>query len=216
MKQVRLNRAEIWIADHALPIFAVLALAIVAGAIAIFVVFSRAGEAKNQVEVLSPQVTKVSKAICDQESLHHRNRAESCAERIRVGLVNCRKVPRCRAAFLAIATYPPPAHPGAPSSTTATTTAPDQKGGATQQPSNHGHQQPGPSGGQHHEGGQEASPAPSGPPATEGGPPAETPGNGAQGSQGGSSSSGVGVEVCALERTCVGVEVGVDPKGLLP
>lgn len=213
MKQVRLNRAEIWIADHALPIFGAVALAIVAGAVGITTVFLEAGDAREQVEVLRPQVTKVSKAICDQESLRHRNRAESCAERIRVGLVNCRKVPRCRAAFLAIATYPPPAHADAPSDTTATTTAPDQEGGATQQPSNHGHQQPGPSGGQHHEGGQEAapspSPAPSGPPAPERGPPTETPGNGGQGGQGGSPPSGAGVEVCVLEHTCVGVEAGL-------
>lgn len=216
MKQVRLNRLEIWIADHAAPIFIIVAALIVAGAIGITVVFLQAREAGDQVNVLKPQVTRVNKAICDKQSLDHPQRAERCAERIRIGLVNCRHSVPCRAAFLAIATYPPPARSTVPSSTTAITTAPDQKGGATQQPSNHGHQQPGPSGGQQ-EGSQEASPAPSEP---EGGSEAdqgqEGPGNGAQASPGGSSSSGAGVEVCALERTCVGVEVGVDPKGLLP
>jgi hypothetical protein len=211
-----LNKLEVWVAEHAVPIFAVIAVAIVVGAAAVIYTYSEQSGIAERVKVLAPKVTRVSKAICDQESLHHLNRARSCAERIRVGLVNCRKVPRCRAAFLAIATYPPPARSSAPSSTTAITTAPDQKGGATQQPSSHGHQQPGPSGGQHQEGSQEASPAPSGPPAPERGPPAETPGNGAPGAPGGSSSSGAGVEVCALERTCVGVEVGADPKGLLP
>lgn len=216
MKQVRLNRVEVWIADHALPIFGVVALAIVAGAIAITLVFMQAQEAGDQVNVLKPQVTRVSKAICDQESLDHPNRARSCAERIRVGLVNCRRVPRCRAAFLAIGTYPPPAKPTstkAPSSTT----APSSEGGdAIHQPSHQGHQPPGPgkgpsggNGGNGQGGGEEASPAPSGPPAAEDGPPAETPGNGAQGSQGGSSSSGADVELCVLEHTCVGAEVGL-------
>lgn len=216
MKQVRLNRVEIWIADHALPVFAVVALAIIAGAVGIFVVFLQAEAAKDQVNVLKPQVTRVNKAICDKQSLNHPQRAERCAARIRVGLVNCRHSQPCRAALLAAITYPPPARPTAPSSTTATTAAPNSKGGAIQQPSNHGHQQPGPSGGQQ-EGSQEASPAPSEPKGGSGADQGqESPGNGAQGSQGGESSSGADVELCVLERTCVGVEVGASPKGILP
>lgn len=199
-----LNKLEVWVAEHAVPIFAVIAALIVLGAVAVFVTYQEQSSTAERVKVLVPQVTKVSKAICDQESLHHPNRARSCAERIRVGLVNCRKVERCRAAFLAIATYPPPARPGAPSTTTATTTAPSSKGVMPQQPSNHGHQPPGPSGGQQ-EGGQGASPAPSG---GQGGPGAgqgqETPPNSAQGG----STSGADVEVCAL-KTCVGAEVGL-------
>lgn len=211
-----LNKFEIWVAERSAPIFVTILVLIAIGVGATFWIWHKQGDTQAQVNVLKPQVTKVSKAICDQESLRHPNRARSCAERIRVGLVNCRKVERCRAAFLAIATYPPPARSTAPSSTTAITTTPDQEGGATQQPSNHGHQQPGPSGGQHHEGGQEASPAPSEPEGgSEAGQGQESPGNGAQGSPGGSSPSGVGVEVCALERTCVGIEVGA-PKGLNP
>lgn len=216
MKQVKLNRVEIWIADHALPIFAAVALAIILGAVAIFYVFLQAGDAQSQVKVLEPQVTRVNKAICDKQSLNHPQRAERCAERIRVGLVNCRHSSPCRAAFLAIVTYPPKARPGSPSGTTATTTAPSSKGVMPQTPST-GHQQPGPgspghSGGEHEGQGQGAppapspgpSPAPGAPAAPEASPPPETPGNGAQGG----STSGADVEVCALER-CVGAEVGL-------
>lgn len=214
MKQVRLNRVEIWIADHALPIFGVVALAIIAGAIGITVVFLEAGEAKQQVEVLRPQVTRVNKAICDKQSLNHPQRAERCAERIRVGLINCRHSEPCRAAFLATITYPPPARgaTSSPSSATKTTSpAPgDAEGGGAQQPS-HGHQHPSP-GSQPGQPSQEASPAPSpssGPSAApEPGPPAQTPGNGPQNGAGGGSSSGAGVEVCAA-KACVGAEVNV-------
>lgn len=209
-----LNKVEIWVADHAVPIFLVIALAIVLGAGAVFWTWQQQGDTAEQVKVIAPQVTRIDKAICDRASLNHPARARACAERIRIGLVNCRRSSRCRAAYLALATYPPPARSTAPSSTTATTTAPSSEGGdAVHQPSHQGHQQPGPSGGQQ-EGGQEPSPAPSPgasvPPAPGGGPPAETPGNGAQGGQGGSSASGVGVEVCAeLVNTCVGAEVGL-------
>jgi len=214
-----LNKLEVWVAEHSAPVFAVLAVLIVLAAVAVFYTFQQSGEARDQVNVLKPQVTKVAGAICDQQSLKHTDRATRCAERIRIGLVNCKQVERCRAALLAAITYPPPAKPGAstsPSSTTAITTAPSSKGGGAFQPSNNGHQQPGPSGGQQ-EGGQEASPAPSGPEGGSGaGQGEESPGNGAQGSQGGESSSGAGVELCVLERTCVGIEVGADPKGILP
>lgn len=204
-----LNKAEVWIANHAVPIFVSLAVLILVGAAAVFYTYQRQGDTANEVHVLKPQVTKINRAICDERSLRNEARARACAERIRVGLVNCRQVSRCRAAFLAVLTYPPPARP-------TSTTPSSEKGGAIQQPSNNGHQQPGPSGGQQ-EGSQEASPAPSAPEGGSGaGQGQESPGNGAQGSQGGESSSGVGVELCALERTCVGVEVGVDPKGLLP
>lgn len=202
---------ELWVADHAAPIFVAVAVAIIAGAIAIFFVFLNQGEVEHQVNVLRPQVTRVNKAICDKQSLDHSQRAERCAERIRVGLVNCRHNSRCRAAFLALLTYPPPAKP---SSSPAATTVPSSKGVMPQQPSNHGHQQPGPGSPGHHGGnGQEAppaaspgpSPAPGGSATPEASPPAETPGNGAQGG----STSGVGVEVCAeLVNTCVGAEVG--------
>lgn len=215
-----LNKVEVWVAEHAVPIFGAIALLIVIGALAVFVTYQKQNAVAERVKVLSPQVTRVNQAICDKRSLESESRARRCAARIRVGLVNCRRVDRCRAAFLAVLTYPPPARSTAPSGTTL-----EPEGGGAQQPSNSGHQQPGPGeqpghgqgGGNDH--GQEASPAPSpsasGPPAAEHGPPAESPGNGAQGSQGGESSSGADVEVCALER-CVGAEVDVNPKGLLP
>lgn len=204
-----MNKTERWIADHALPIFGVIAVLIVLGAAAVFYTYQRQGDTAEKVQVIAPQVTKINRAICDRGSLINDVKAKRCAERIRIGLVNCRRVSRCRAAYLALATYPPPAKP-------TSTTPSSEEGGAIQQPSNNGHQQPGPSGGQQ-EGGQEASPTPSEPEGGAGaGQGEESPGNGAQGSQDGSSSSGAGVEVCALERTCVGVEVGLDPKGLLP
>jgi hypothetical protein len=235
-EQKPLNRFEIFASDHAPRIFVVVALLIVLGAGAVLWVFQRQGDTQRQVDVLKPQVTKIVRAakVCSLDAARKSQESRDCALRLRVALVNCRQYPRCRAALLAILTYPPPARSTSttsPSSTTATTTAPAEKGGATQQPSDNGHQQPGPgkgpqggnggNGGDDQGDGQSAAPAPSpGASGGEGGSGAgqgqESPGNGAQGSQDDSSSSGADVEVCALERTCVGVEVGVDPKGLLP
>jgi len=202
-----LNKLEVWVAEHAVPIFGVIALLIVVGAVAVFVTYQEQSGIAERVKVLVPQVTKVNKAICDKQSLNHPQRAARCAERIRVGLVNCRHSQPCRAALLAAITYPPPAQPTAPSGAT-----PRSGGGDAFQPAT-GHQQPGPGEQPGHEGGQDGpptpSPGPSGPAAAEPGPPAESPGNGAQGSPGGSSSSGPGVELCVLEHTCVGAEVGL-------
>ena len=214
MKQVRLNRLEIWIADHAAPIFIVVAALIVAGAIGITVVFLQAREAGDQVNVLKPQVTRVNKAICDAQSLNHVQRAERCAERIRYGLVNCRRSPACRAAFLAVATSPPPARGATSGATpargghdTSSGSPGDSEGGdASQQPSNHGSQQPGP-GSQPGQPEAAPTPAPSPGPA-EPSPKPETPANGPQGGSGNGSASGAGVEVCAV-KTCVGAEVNV-------
>lgn len=213
MKQVRLNRAEIWIADHALPIFAAVALAIIAGAIAIFVVFLQAGEAKDQVNVLKPQVTRVNKAICDRQSLTHPARAQRCAARIRVGLINCRHVDRCRAALLAAITYPPPAR---------ATSAPE--GGGAQNPS-HAGQQPAPGspgdggkGGSHGGGGGKGHAPPEGkPPAPEEGSPPPSTAEPGPGPQAGDQGNGQGPPPAAGKgaveiETCIVVvcaEVGV-------
>jgi len=215
MKQVRLNRLELWIADHAAPIFIIVAALIVAGAIGITVVFLQAREAGDQVNVLKPQVTRVNKAICDKQSLNHAQRAERCAERIRIGLINCRRSEPCRAAFLAVATSPPPPARGGRdsssplSSTMAESTSPargDSGGGdAHQPPSNHGHQQPGPGS---QPGQPEAAPAPPPSPGAESPSGPETPANGPQDAPGGGSASGADVEVCAV-KTCVGAEVNV-------
>jgi hypothetical protein len=219
-----LNRLEVWVAEHSAPIFGALAVLIIIGAGLVFYTFEKSGNTQDQVNVLRPEVTTINRAICDARSLKSEKKARRCAERIRVGLVNCKRVERCRAAFLAVLTYPPPARATAPSSTELE----PEGGDAVHQPSNQGHQPPGPgkgpsggNGGNGQGNGQEAAPAPSpGASGGEGGSEAdqgqESPGNGAQGSQGGESSSGVDVELCALERTCVGVEVGVDPKGLIP
>ncbi len=211
MKQVRLNRVEVWIADHALPIFGAVSLAIITGAIAIVLTFLNQSAVEHKVDVLRPQVTRVNKAICDKQSLDHSQRAQRCAERIRVGLINCRRSDPCRAALFAAITYSPPKREVSLADLGGT------KGGGAQQPSHHGHQQPSP-------GPQPGPPTP--PPAA---PPApgnsgEAPGqSGANPGQSGAEppgqsganngqASGIGVEVCALERTCI----GIDSKGLLP
>jgi hypothetical protein len=217
-----LNRFEVWVADRAAPIFGVLVVLILAGAVAVFWTYQRSGTAQHDINVLKPQVTRINKAVCDRRSLEHDARAAACAERIRIGLINCRHSEPCRAALLAAITYPPPAEPTTKPSSSAIATAPNSEGGATQPPSNHGHQPPGPGspghhgGGDHHGGEDEAEPSPAPSPAplpsptSKPAPSSETPANGAQGG----SASGVGVEVCVLERTCVGIDV--DPKGLLP
>lgn len=147
-----LNKVEVWIAEHSIRILAVLGLLIVVGGFFVARAVIETGETSRKVTRIEPQVTRVNKAICDRQSLDHPQRAERCAERMRVGLINCRRSEPCRAAFLAIATYPPPAKPAPGLSTT----APSSKGVVPQQPSNHGHQQPGP-----HEGGH-AGAAPTG------------------------------------------------------
>lgn len=218
-----LNKLEIWVAEHSAPIFVTIAVLIVIGAGVTFWIWHAQDDTQDQVNVLRPQVTRINKAVCDRRSLEREDRAAACAQRIRIGLINCRRAPRCRAALLAAITYPSPARKSAPT-TTATTTAPSSEG-VVPQPSDNGHQQPGPGdpghdGGGHQSKGQGSppapspglSPAPGGSVAPEVAPPAETPGNGAQDG----STSGLDVEVCAVERTCVGVEVDVDPKGLTP
>ncbi|HXR30816.1 MAG TPA: hypothetical protein VN752_06715 [Solirubrobacterales bacterium] len=220
-----LNKTEVWIAEHSIRILAVAALLIAVGAFFVVKIFLASGETAREVDVLKPQVTKVIRAasVCSLDATRRSQESRECAMRMRIALINCRRYSRCRAALLSAITYPLPAKATAPSSTELE----PEGGDAVQQPSNQGHQPPGPgkgpsggNGGNGQGGGQGAAPAPSpgasGPAAAEHGPPAESPGNGAQGSQGGESSSGVGVELCALERTCVDVEVGVDPKGLIP
>jgi hypothetical protein len=83
-------------------------------------------------------------------------------------------------------------------------------GDAFQQPSHHGHQPPSP--------GQQpgpSTPSPAAPPAP--GNSGEAPGQsgetpGQSGAQPPAQPSGLGVEVCALEHACI----GIDSKGLLP
>lgn len=209
-----LNRVEVWVAERAVPIFAALAVLIVIGAGAVFWNYQKQGATQRQVDVLKPQVTQIVKAAatCDAKSLHDRGQSKICAERIRIGLLNCRRVPVCRAALLAAIAGPPPArldaHPALPNR------PPSSSGGGDAfQPSSHGHQPPGPAQGPSPS--PSPSPAPAPVPAPSPSRVPESPGNGAQGSPGGGSSSGPGVEVCALER-CVGAEVDLNPKGLLP
>jgi hypothetical protein len=164
-----LNKVEVWVSNRAVPIFAVIALLIVLGAGAVFFTYERSHDVESEVQRLAPRVVTVSRAICDKQSLDHPARAERCAARIRIGLVNCRHVQRCRAALLAALTYPSrpagvplespateetsrrdraTAEPSSPIAATSPGPSSDssQPGGgdALQPPSNHGHQQEGP------------------------------------------------------------------------
>jgi hypothetical protein len=211
MTDLELNKIETWIAEHSIRIFLVIAALICVGAFFAVQAFVQSGQAAREVDVLKPQVTKIVRAAatCSAQTIKEKETSNACAARLRFALIVCRRSAQCRAALLAIVNYPPPAKP-VTSTSPSSTAAPNPKGGAIQQPSHAGHQQPGPSGGQPQEGSQEASPAPSEPEGGSGAAPGqESPGNGAQGSQGGSSPSGADVEVCVLEHTCVGAEVGL-------
>lgn len=207
MKSKELNRVEVWVAEHAVPIFLVIAALIVVGAIAVFVTWEKQGNTADKVHVIAPQVTRINRAICDKRSLTHSIRAQACAERIRIGLVNCRHVARCRAAYLALATYPPPAKTVSPSSAATA-------GGGARNPS-HAGQQPGP-GEQpgHHQGGSnhgghkkpppEPTPAPSPAPAPT---PAPVP---SPGNSGDTPGADKGVKACVevALSACAEVDLG--------
>lgn len=214
-----LNRFEVWASDHAAPIFGILATLIVLGAGAVFYTYQRSSDAQDQVNVLRPRVTTINRAICDARSLESEDRARRCAERIRVGLVNCRRYDRCRAAFLAALTYPPPARPeGEAAAGGGDAQNPSQAG---QQPGRgddpgdqgkgaHGGDQGGSDGGGGDQG-NGASPEPGSAPSP-GAPPPDTgssaaPDQGDEGTDEAPSKSGVEVEACLLV-TCVEVGVG--------
>jgi hypothetical protein len=189
-----LNRIEVWIAEHSAPIFVTLALLIVLAAIAVFYTFQQAGDAKRQIDVLRPQVTRVinNAVVCSLDAPRGSQESRKCAMRLRVALINCRQFPLCREALLLASKPPPPridAPPALPSKGSSS-----EGGDAFQPPSNNGHQPPGPATG------PPPSPAPS---------PLPAPG------QSEKAPSGAGVEVCALSK-CVDAEVDLDPKGLLP
>jgi hypothetical protein len=209
-----LNRFEVWVSEHAGPVFVAVAAAIVLCAGAFFWVWEKSGDTQDQVNVLRPQVTKINQAVCDARSLESEAKARRCAERIRVGLVNCRRYDRCRAAFIAALTYPPPARPDAASTA---------EGGGAQNPSTAGQQPaPGQPGGGDKGGGHDHGqrPGPKSPqPAPEAGPAPASPDTGTgssadpgQGADQGEDESpppskgGVEVETCLL---VVCAEVGV-------
>lgn len=206
-----LNKAEVWIADRAVPIFVALAVLILCATAAVFYVYQRQGDTAKEVHVLEPQVTKINQAICDRASLANDLKAKRCADRIRIGLVNCRHVERCRAALLAAITFPPPTKTSQGPSRQAPSSS--AEGGDALQPSHHGHQPHGP-------GSQPGPSIPSPPPPAAPGASGEAPGHtGENPGQGGAEppgqsganhgqASGVGAEVCVLER-CVGLEAGL-------
>jgi hypothetical protein len=205
----RLNKTEVWIAGHSIRIFLVIAALILVGAFFVVKTFLESGETAKKVKVIAPQVTRINRALCDERSLDDDKRARRCAERIRVGLVNCRRSTRCRAALLAAITYPPPARPAAP------------EGGDSQSPPKAGQQpapgQPGDGNkGAHHGHGSKPpkpSPAPTPAPAPETGSPAAPEHGDEDGDSQGQDEpkptpkGGVEVEVC-LFVTCAEVGVG--------
>ena len=69
---------------------------------------------QREVNDLRPQVTQIVRAAaaCNRASLTHPRLAAACAERIRIGLENCRAVPVCRRAA-AVVTLPPSVPVGA-------------------------------------------------------------------------------------------------------
>lgn len=200
-----LNRVEIWIAEHWAPIFAVLSVLIILGTIAVFVTWRQQSGTADTVKVIQPQVTHISQAICDKHSLGHPERARRCAERIRVGLINCRRSQPCRAAYLALATYPPPAR---------------SEGGDAQTPSTAGQQpspghQPGHPGGRHKPPRSTPKPAPTpvAPAPTAPPPPEPSPGN-----SGDSPGGDNGTKACVhiVVSACVQAGTNGNQKGLLP
>lgn len=220
-----LNKLEVWVADHAVPIFMVTAVLILLGAGAVILTYERTGDAEHNIDILRPKVAHIIK--CNQRSLVDQKRAEECAARIRVGLINCRRVRSCRAAYLALATFPEQAASptsSSPSSTTATTAAPasgsQPKGGAIQTPSTNGHQPGSPGSPGHQEGGettespQSSSPVAEAPQAESPASTPEAPSAPAPAPPVTAKPSAPGVEVCVLEHTCLGLELGLG--GLLP
>lgn len=231
-----LNRFEVWASDHATHIFGAIALLIVLGAAAVFYTYQRTGDAEDQIRTLTPKVAHIIK--CNQHSLVDEKRAEECAARIRIGLINCRRVESCRAAYLALATFPvapgrgvagdssgtegsrrdrATAEPSSPIGTTSRGPAVDVEGGdALQPPSSHGHQQEGPeSTGPTEEAAHEpesaVSPSPA-PAPSQGESPAtstETPETSPQPAPTAPKPSAPTVELCVLEHTCLGVEAGL-------
>ncbi len=219
-----LNRFEVWISEHAAPVFGVLATLIVIGAGAVFYTYQRSSDAQDQVNVLRPRVTMINRAICDARSLESESRARRCAERIRVGLVNCRRYDRCRAAFIAALTYPPPARPDAAStaegggaqnpSTAGQQPAPGKPGGGDNG-GGHGHgQKPGPKSPQP---APEAEPAPAAPDTGSGTGSSASPEQGDEPGDGddqgeGSPPAGKGVKACVdlIVSACVDAGLGSD------
>lgn len=209
-----LNDTEVWVAEHSAPIFVVLVVLILLGAGAVFWTFQKSGNAQEQVRVLRPQVTRINRAICDRRSLEDKLRAHRCAERTRVGLVNCRDYRPCRDALLAAIAGPlsrpgATASPGSPS---------DTGGGVAQNPSNPG-QQPGPGHQPGHPGHKppksSPSPVPAPTPAPAPAPAAPTLPNGKPFPGVGPPGGPPGLKACAAV-VCVEAEVDLNPKGLLP
>lgn len=220
-----LNKVEVWVAERAVPIFAVIAVLILIGAAAVFYTYEQQGETAHEVQVLRPRVAHIVK--CNQRSLLDDKRAEECAARIRIGLINCRRSSRCREALLAAIAEPSTQLGATSSPSTRSPSSPssspgsDDTGAAKTSPSpapNVAAGSPSPSRPPRapHEGTHEPSPAPSpaapGPVTPEPSSPAETPASGPPTAPTAPSTSGAGVELCLV--SCLSIEI--EPKELLP
>lgn len=210
-KTPSLNPVEEWIAEHSIRIFVAVAVAMLVCGGFIFYSLDKQGSTQGQVNALKPQVTQVvhEAAICNSKVLYNRRASSDCARRIHIGLTNCRRHPRCRAAFLALLTYPPPARPGG--------VMPHSPSTAGQQPTPGSH--PGGHAGGHPKHSAPAkkppkkhevpAPAPP-PPAAPAAPPASPPPPSEPGHSGEHPGAGKGVKTCVelVVSACVQAEVG--------
>lgn len=189
---------------------------------------------QRQVDVLRPQITQINKtaSACTPRSLKIPAKAADCAERIRIGLENCRLDPACRRAFLSNL-RPPPRPASTPAqaqrqdrSLPASTAAGDETGPNPPNGTRGGQGGPtgvgdgGPKGGDDQGGGAGGpKPAPPAEPAPDedGGQGGGAPAEGDQGEdEGGGQQAGsgsAGVEVCAL-GSCTNVGVNGSSEGL--
>lgn len=173
-------------------------------------------DSRRDISRTTTRVTRINRAICDQSALSHPERARRCAQRIRIGLINCRVHPACRAAFLANLRPPEMA---------------STKGVMQQNPSPAGQQPPpaqagGKGGGGHHHATHhpKSSPTPIPQPTTPTSPAPDEPGNsnespGHTGENPGQSddeppgqsganhgNAGLDTELCTILTGCVGIQ----------
>jgi hypothetical protein len=201
-----LSPTEAWIAERSIRLFLVVAGLMLLGAAGILLILSNQESTQHQVDVLKPQVTKIVRAgnICDPASLTDHKRSKDCATLLRIALINCRRHPGCRVAFLA--TLRPPLRPS--------------RGGGTQNPSPAG-QPPGPGSHPGHSGHtppqppaekppKEQLPPPAPPPAPAPAPPAppEPPVSSSPGNSGNTPGAGKGVKACVEIAVSACVKVG--------
>lgn len=176
-------------------------------------------ETHQEVTVQHNEITKIVKsaAACNLASLKNEKRSEHCAARIRIGIINCRRDPACKAALEGLPVPPAPSEKTSPTSTA-------EGGGAFHSGSSPGHQTGGgapPNKPPKHEpkgngnGPKTEHPSGGAPPATPP-PPTEEGNQGGNGQGNGQGNEGAGAGTSGTEpEKGVGVEVCVN-NPLLP